>query len=108
MDKFEKLVWEKFKDSDSVDQLVYELKQIRKHMLKHKSFARLLIVEQINLCVTIGCIVTHTVTAEVSNFSIINKEGRGDRKYDIRNGYKKPEYLDIKEKKQKLLPEKIN
>lgn len=103
MDKFTKICWEEMKDSDDVDRVVYMLKQIRKHMLKHSTFKRLSIASQVAQCVTIGCMVLETSTADLRELHILRKKDRGNLEHDILNGFKKPDYIEIKNK-TKLLP----
>jgi len=105
MTEFEKLCWDIFKDSDDVDRLMHQLKEIHKNMMKHKPFANADLKTQLEMCTTIGCMVIHTTTADLREMHILRKKDRGNLEFDIMKNYKEPNRIHITQIKR--LPKPI-
>lgn len=104
--KFEDYVFEYCKNSECYNEILHDLKEIRRHMIKHPAFARLSIVAQVEQCCIIGTIVSQTCQGNIQRFSIFNKgENREPLEYDIRANFKDPDFININPN-QKLLNNK--
>lgn len=103
--KFEDYIFEYCKDSECYNEILHDVTEIRKHMLKHPAFARLSIVAQVEQCCIIGTIVSQTCQGQVQRFSIFNIRKRKPLEFDIRANFKEPNYLSINPN-QKLLKNK--
>lgn len=98
MTDFEKFCWECLKGSDEVDKLVHQLKEIRKHMMVHKLFANANLKDQYLICVTIGCMIIHTSTADLRTIRVFSDKDRGDLEFDIMRSFREPFVIELNPK----------
>lgn len=93
--KFERLIWQDFKDTPNYDKVKYQLERVRATMgASNPCFLEMPVMRQYKYCITICMIALQTSQKDLRQLSL-TKNRNEVFPYSMDEGYQKPVVIDV-------------